>query len=195
VLVSVGHTDATAEQAHAGFDAGARTVTHLFNAMSGLHHRAPGVPGAALARRDVVVQLIVDGHHLAPDVVRASWSAAAGRVVLVTDATSAAGHPERAAVGDFDLAGVTVQVRDGAVRNVDGTLAGSALTLDRAIRNSCTLGIDPAAALRAATRTPADLLGRRDLGRLEPGGRADLVVLDDALAVCDTLLAGRAVHP
>jgi N-acetylglucosamine-6-phosphate deacetylase len=191
VLVSVGHTDATAEQAHAGFDAGARTVTHLFNAMSGLHHRAPGVPGAALARRDVVVQLIVDGHHLAPDVVRAAWSASAGRVVLVTDATSAAAHPEGEAEGGLDLAGVAVQVRDGAVRNDDGTLAGSALTLDRAVRNACALGIDVAAALTAATRTPADLVGRRDLGRLEPGGRADLVVLDDALDVCDTLLAGR----
>ena len=88
-----------------------------------------------------------------------------------------------------------MQVRDGAVRNDDGTLAGSALTLDRAVRNACALGIDPAAALTAATRTPADLLGRRDLGRLEPGGRADLVVLDDALDVCDTLLAGRAVQP
>ena len=189
MLVSVGHTDATAEQAHAAFDAGARTVTHLFNAMSALHHRAPGVPGAALARSDVVVQLVVDGHHLAPDVVRTAWAAAAGRVVLVTDATAAAAQPE----GEYALAGVALQVRDGAVRNGDGALAGSALTLDVAVRNACELGIDPAAALIAATSAPADLIGRPDLGRLAPGRRADLVVLGDALALRDTLLAGRLV--
>ena len=189
LLVSVGHTDATAEQAHAAFDAGARTVTHLFNAMSPLHHRAPGVPGAALGRSDVVVQLVVDGHHLAPDVVRTAWAAAAGRVVLVTDATAAAARPE----GEYALAGVALQVRDGAVRNGDGALAGSALTLDVAVRNACELGIDPAAALVAATSAPADLIGRPDLGRLVPGRRADLVVLGDDLALRDTLLAGRLV--
>ncbi len=189
VLVSAGHTDATVEQAHAGFDAGARTVTHLFNAMSPLHHRAPGVPGAALARSDVVVQLVVDGHHLAPDVVRTAWAAAAGRVVLVTDATAAAARPE----GEYALAGVPLQVRDGAVRNGEGALAGSALTLDVAVRNACELGIDPAAALVAATRAPADLIGRADLGRLAPGRRADLVVLGDDLVLRDTLLAGHAV--
>ncbi len=189
VLVSVGHSDATAEQAHAAFDAGARTVTHLFNAMSPLRHRAPGVPGAALARADVVVQLVVDGHHLAPDVIRTVWAAAAGRVVLVTDATAAAARPD----GEHVLAGVALHVRDGAVRNEDGTLAGSALTLDRAVRNACALGVDPAAALVAATRAPADLVGRPDIGRLAPGSRADLVVLDDDLSVREALLAGRPV--
>ena len=194
VTVSVGHTDATAEQAHAAFDAGARTVTHLFNAMSGLHHRAPGVPGVALARRDVVVQMVVDGHHLADDVVRTVWAAAAGRIVLVTDATAAAAQPEGEVEESYALAGVALQVRDGAVRNDDGTLAGSALTLDRAVRNACSLGVDPAAALTAATRAPADLIGRPDHGRLEPGARADVVVLDDALEVRDTLLSGRPVR-
>jgi N-acetylglucosamine-6-phosphate deacetylase len=190
VLVSVGHSDATAEQAHAAFDAGARTVTHLFNAMSPLHHRAPGVPGAALARAGTVVQLIVDGHHLAPDVVRTAWAAAAGRVVLVTDATAAAGRPD----GRYLLAGVELDVRDGAVRNAAGDLAGSALTLDAAVRGACDLGIDPAAALSAASEAPARLLGRDDLGRLVPGARADLVVLGDDLRVEQTWLAGRPVE-
>ena len=108
VLVSVGHSDATAEQAHEAFDAGARSVTHLFNAMSPLRHRAPGVPGAALGRRDVVVQLVVDGHHLAPDAIRTAWAAATGRVVLVTDATAAAGRGD----GRYELAGVLLDVAE-----------------------------------------------------------------------------------
>lgn len=190
VLVSVGHSDATAEQAHAAFDAGARTVTHLFNAMSPLHHRAPGVPGAALGRPDVVVQLVVDGHHLHPDAVRTAWAAARGRTVLVTDATAASARPD----GAYDLAGVPVEVRSGVVRNESGVLAGSALTLDTAVRNACELGIDLAEALVAATETPARLLGRTDVGRLHPGGPADLVVLDDSLGVEQVLVAGRPVE-
>ena len=190
VLVSLGHSDATAEQAHAGFDAGARTVTHLFNAMSPLHHRAPGLPGAALARTDVVVQLIVDGHHLAGDVVRTAWAATRDRVVLVTDATAASARAD----GSYVLAGVALDVRDGAVRNEAGELAGSALTLDAAVRNACELGVDLAEALAAATETPARLLGRRDLGRLAVGARADVVVLDDALGVDAVLLGGEPVE-
>jgi N-acetylglucosamine-6-phosphate deacetylase len=192
VLVSVGHSDAAAEQAHAAFDAGARTVTHLFNATSPLHHRAPGIPGAALARDDVVVQLIVDGHHLAGDVVRATWRAARGRVVLVTDATAAAGLP--AGAGDrLTLGQVDLQLRDGAVRNAAGGLAGSALTLDAAVRGVCALGVPLVDALMAATETPARLLGRSDIGRLAPGAPADLVVLDDSLGVRGTYQAGREV--
>ncbi len=179
VLVSLGHSDATAAQAHAGFDAGARTVTHLFNAMSPLAHRAPGLPGAALARPDVTVQLVVDGHHLAPDVVRLAWSAAAGRVVLVTDATAAAARPG----GDHVLAGLPVSVRDGAVRNADGALAGSALTLDAAVRNACALGLARDQVLTSVTEAPARLLGRGDLGELRPGARADVVVLEEDLTV------------
>ena len=185
VLVSLGHSDASAEQAHAGFDAGARTVTHLFNAMSALHHRAPGLPGAALARSDVTVQLVVDGHHLHADTVRSAWAAARGRTVLVTDATAASARPDTV----HELAGLSVEVRGGAVRNDAGVLAGSALTLDGAVRNACALGIDLAQVLSAASEVPARLLGRTDVGRLRPGGPADLVVLDDGLAV-DTVLVG-----
>ena len=189
VLVSLGHSDATAHEAGLAFDAGARTVTHLFNAMSPLLHREPGLPGAALARPDVVVQLILDGHHLAPEVVRVVWAAAAGRVVLVTDATAAAGCPD----GRFELAGVSLDVTDGAVRNRDGTLAGSALTLSGAVTNAVELGIAPVDALRAATATPAALLGRDDVGVLRPGTRADVTIFGDDLVLQETLLAGRPV--
>lgn len=189
VLVSLGHSDATAAQAHAGFDAGARTVTHLFNAMSPLHHRAPGLPGAALSRPDVVVQLVIDGHHLHDDAVRTAWAAARGRTVMVTDATAAAALDD----GTYALAGLPVEVRGGAVRNDQGTLAGSALTLDAAVRNACAMGADLTEALVAATEAPARLIGRADIGRLKPGGRADLVVLDDDATVRETLVAGRLV--
>ncbi len=189
VLVSLGHSDATAYDAGLAFDAGARTVTHLFNAMSPLHHRKPGLPGAALARPDVVVQLVLDGHHLAPEVVRVVWAAARGRIVLVTDATAAAGRPD----GRFALGEVALDVTDGAVRNSDGTLAGSALTLSAAVTNACELGIDPAEALRAVTSTPAALIGRDDVGVLRPGVRADVSVFGDDLVLRETYLAGQPV--
>lgn len=189
ILVSLGHSDATAAQAHAAFDAGARAVTHLFNAMSPLNHREPGLPGAALARPDVVVQLVVDGHHLADDVIRLVWTAAAGRIVLVTDATAAAGRDD----GDFVLAGVRLQVREGAVRNSAGSLAGSALTLDLAVRNACEVGIGLESALVAVTEQPARLLRRTDVGRLQPGARADVVVLDEHLVLRDCYVAGTPV--
>jgi N-acetylglucosamine-6-phosphate deacetylase len=189
VLVSLGHSDATAYEAHAGFDAGARSVTHLFNAMSALQHREPGLPGAALARPDVTVQIVLDGHHLAPDVVRMVWAAARDRIVLVTDATAAAGRPD----GQYALAGVSLDVTDGVVRNADGTLAGSALTLSGAVKNAAELGLDPASVLRAVTEAPAALLGREDIGFLRPGARADVTVFGDDLVLHETLLAGTPV--
>ena len=187
VRVFAGHSDATAEQAHAGFDAGAIGVTHLFNATSPFHHRQPGLPGAALARPDVALGLIVDGYHLADDTVRVVFAAAPGRVMLVTDATAAAGQPD----GTYELAGVRLDVRDGVVRNPEGGLAGSALTLDAAVRNACDLGIDPAAALSAASEIPARALDRAEIGHLRVGGVADVVVLSDDLQVIDTFVAGH----
>ncbi len=189
VLVSLGHSNATGFEAHAAFDAGARSVTHLFNAMSPLRHREPGLPGVALSRPDVIVQMVLDGHHLAPDVVRLVWAAAPDRVVLVTDATAAAGRPD----GRYALAGVSLDVTDGVVRNPDGTLAGSALTLSGAVKNAVDLGIEPAAVLRAVTETPAILLGRADVGFLRPGSPADVTVFGDDLVLQETFLAGRLV--
>lgn len=189
VLVSVGHSDATAEQAHAAFDAGARTVTHLFNAMSPFEHRSPGVPGAALARPDVVVQLILDGHHLAAETIRLAWSAAHHRVVLVTDATAAAGCPD----GRYELASVHLTVAEGAVRNDEGALAGSALTLPVAVRTAVGLGLPVDDVLRSVTATPAALLRRPDVGVLRPGSRADLTVFSPELILEQTYLGGTPV--
>lgn len=187
IVVSVGHSAGTAQQAHAAFDRGARAVTHLFNAMTVPTARAPGVAGAALARPDVVVQLICDGVHLAGDVVRLARAAAGGRVVLVTDAIAAAG------LGDADvlLGEVHVQVRGGEARREDGTLAGSVSTMLDGLRAYVALGAPLEEAVLAATARPADLLGAR-IGQLRPGDVADAVVLDDALQLREALLAGAA---
>jgi N-acetylglucosamine-6-phosphate deacetylase len=189
VVVSCGHSDATAEQANRAFDRGAATVTHLFNAMRPLGHRDPGIAGAALARDDVVVQLILDGHHLAEETARVVWRAAAGRIALVSDAVAAA------AIGDgsFRLGSVEVEVRDGVVRRDDGVLAGSSLSLLDAVRHLHALGADLPAAVGAATAVPARVARRPDLGSLTPGAPADLVVLDDALEIRSVLVGGEAL--
>jgi N-acetylglucosamine-6-phosphate deacetylase len=187
IVVSCGHSNATAGEAHAAFDRGARTVTHLFNAMRPLGHRDPGIAGAALARDDVVVQAIVDGVHLAPETVRLVWRAAAGRLALVTDAIAAAGNGD----GGYRLSGVEVTVRDGVARRDDGVLAGSILTMIEAVRNLHDLGVPLVQAVEAASRVPARVIGRDDLGTIRPGARADVVVLDDRLEVSRVLLSGR----
>jgi N-acetylglucosamine-6-phosphate deacetylase len=190
IVVSLGHSDADAEAAHAGFDAGASTVTHLFNAMPPFRHRAPGLAGVALARPDVVVQAIVDHVHLAPEATQVAWAAARGRFALVTDAVEAAGLPAgRHRLGDRD---VNV-ADDGEVRLDDGTLAGSVLTMDRAVRNLVGLGVPVDEALAAASDVPAAVLGRAELGRLTPKAPADIVVLDDALAPVRTVVGGVEV--
>jgi N-acetylglucosamine-6-phosphate deacetylase len=192
VVVSCGHADATAGDAHAAFDAGATLVTHLFNAMRPFAHRDPGIIGAALGRDDVAVELILDGIHVADDAARLAWQAAAGRVVLVTDALAAAGVGD----GRWRLGAVEVEVVDGVTRGNDGVLAGSVLTLPQAIRNLVALDVPLEEAVDAATRVPAFVARRPDLGRLEPGAPADLVVLDDALEVVRVLVGdARARTP
>jgi N-acetylglucosamine-6-phosphate deacetylase len=189
IAVSLGHSDATAEQANAAFDLGVRTVTHLFNAMRPFQHRDPGIVGAALARDDVVVQLIHDGVHLASETVRIVWKAAAGRVALVTDAIAAAGGSDGAySFGSFD-----VQVSDGTVRGPDGVLAGSTLTMIEAVRNLHGLGVSLGDAVGAATTVPAHAIGLPLAGRLDVGLPADVVVLDDNVEIERVLVAGK-VH-
>jgi N-acetylglucosamine-6-phosphate deacetylase len=187
VTISCGHTDATADEANAAFDRGVQTVTHLFNAMRPLRHRDPGIAGAALARDDVVVQIILDGVHLAPETARLVWRAAAGRVALVTDAVSGAGVQD----GSYSLGGLEVKIRDGVVRGPDGQLAGSVLTMIEAVRNLHALGVPLASALEAASTVPAGVLGLRDVGRLAPDAPADVVVVDDGLQIERVLLGGQ----
>ncbi|HEY5332543.1 MAG TPA: N-acetylglucosamine-6-phosphate deacetylase [Solirubrobacterales bacterium] len=190
VTVSLGHSDADAEAAGLGFDRGAGAATHLFNAMRPIASRDPGIAFAALAREDVFITLIVDGHHLADDTVRVAWRAAGERLVLISDAVAAAAAPD----GDYTLGGaVAIHSEGGVVRDGDGSLAGSTLSMPAAVRNLHALGVPLAAALEAATETPARMAGRADLGRIEPGARADLVVLDDRLEIERVLLGGEEV--
>jgi N-acetylglucosamine-6-phosphate deacetylase len=186
VVVSCGHSDATAAQAAAAFDRGVGTVTHLFNAMRPLGHRDPGIAGAALVRDDVIVQVILDGHHLADETAKVVWRAAAGRVALVTDAIAAAGTGD----GSCRLGGVEVEIRDGVARRADGVIAGSVATMLEAVRNLHALGAPLVDAVAAATSVPALVVRRPDLGVLRPGGGADVVVLDDRLELRTVLRAG-----
>jgi N-acetylglucosamine-6-phosphate deacetylase len=190
IVVSVGHSDARAEQVAAAAAAGARMVTHIFNAQRGLHHREPGVAGQALADPRLVAGLIADLHHVHPAVCRIVMHAARGRVALVTDAVAATGMPP----GRYELGGQPLELSgDSPPLRADGTIAGSMLRLDQAIGNLVGLDIEPVEAVEAATRVPADLLGRSDLGRLEPGGRADLVWLSDAWKALATWIDGVEV--
>ena len=191
VVVSIGHSDATSTQVHDAADAGATSVTHLFNAQRGLHHREPGVPGAALADPRLRLGLIADGHHVSDDVTRVVIAAAGDRLVLVTDAVAAAGLPP----GRSTLGGEPVEVAGEGQppRRADGTLAGSTLRLDDAVRRTVALGMPVARALDAVTRTPADLLGRVDVGRIAPGSHGDLVWWDDDLTLRGVWLGGHRV--
>jgi N-acetylglucosamine-6-phosphate deacetylase len=186
IVVALGHSNAEAACAHAGFDAGATTVTHLFNAMPPMDHRAPGLAGVALARDDVIVQVICDGVHVADDAVRLAFAAARGRFALVTDAISATGLSD----GTYALGDREVVVAGNESRLADGTLAGSVLTMDQAVRNLIELGVRIEDAVAAASAVPARVLRRSDLGRLTPGAPADIVVLDNGLKPLRTLIGG-----
>lgn len=191
VAVAVGHTDATYAQAMAAFDRGARLATHLFNGMRPFHHREPGVVGAALARPDVTCSLIADFVHLHPAVVqhvitvKGPW-----RTALVTDAIAAAGTPE----SESTLGGQGVRLERGAPRLPDGTLAGSVLAMDQAVRNIRALGVSLLDAVHMAAATPAHVIGGHDASieaSIREGARADLVVLDDQEQVAVVVVAGR----
>ena len=186
VTVSCGHSNTTAAQARDAFARGAKTVTHIFNAMRPFAAREPGLAGAALVSADVLVQVILDGVHLADDTARLVWQAAAGRMALVTDAIAAA----RAGDGSYTLAGVDFEVEDGIARNADEVLAGSTVCMIDAVRNLVALGAPLHAALAAASEVPARIAARPDLGTLAPGAEADIVVLDDGLEIVRVLVRG-----
>jgi N-acetylglucosamine-6-phosphate deacetylase len=193
VLVSVGHSDALAWQVAEAADVGARMVTHLFNGQRPLHHREPGVAGQALADHRLTSGLIADFRHVAAPVTVIAFAAAPGRIALVTDAAAAAGMPP----GEYLLGGQPIELPAGdgvpPVRP-DGTLAGSALRMDVAVSNMVSVGVSLPAAVAAATRVPADLINRPDLGRIAPGARADLTWLGAGLRAEATWLAGQRVH-
>jgi len=179
-IAAIGHTDADADRARAAVDAGARLATHLFNAMPPVHHRAPGPVVALLEDERVVVELIADGVHLHPlTVAHAARSAGPRRTALVTDAMAAAGSAD----GDYLLGDLRVEVREGTARLADGgSIAGSTLTLDRAVAFAVRgAGLDLDAALAAVTTVPAALLGRSDRGHLEAGATGGAVLLDERL--------------
>lgn len=186
LAVSCGHSDADAASAHAAFDRGARAVTHLHNAHRRWRPRDPGLGGVALVRPGVTVQAIVDGVHLASETAYGAFLAAGPRFCLVTDAIEAA----LVGPGSYELGGRPVEVTGGAVRLADGTLAGSVLTMDQAVRNLVASGASLAAAVHAASAAPAALLGREDLGELRPGAPAHLTVLGEDLRPVRTLVGG-----
>ena len=192
VVVAVGHTNATAEQSALAFASGARMLTHAFNAMPGIHHRAPGPVVAAFENESVILELIVDAVHVHPDVVRLAFAAAPGRVAIVTDAMAAAGSAD----GDYQLGSLAVTVKDGqAVLRGTNTIASSTLTMDRALRIAIdTVGLSPREAVEAVTLAPAKALGlERRLGLLAPGYAADAVMLDHSWAVTGVWGGGTAL--
>lgn len=188
IIVSMGHSNATFAEAQAAIEAGVGWGTHLFNAMRDLKHREPGI-AAALLLSDIPVGLIVDGVHLHPAIVQMAYRLkGASRITLVTDAMAAMGMP----AGVFNLGGYAVIVDEQGAHLESGTIAGSVLTMDGAVRtliaqSGCTV----AEALTMAARTPADLLGLPNKGRIAQGADADIVVLDPSLHVQATLARGE----
>jgi N-acetylglucosamine-6-phosphate deacetylase len=188
VAVSVGHSECSPAEFGAAGRAGVGMVTHLFNAMAPFSHRDPGLVGSVLSG-DAFAGLICDGIHVDPIAVSIAWRALGPRrMVLVTDAIAALGlDASQTRLGD-----VTVSVDETGVRTADGVLAGSNLTLDRAVRNLVEFtGCTPAEAISTVTRNPASVLGIEDRGRVAVGGRADIVVLDESLRVVRTLIGGE----
>jgi N-acetylglucosamine-6-phosphate deacetylase len=190
ICVSIGHSDAELEAARAGVRAGARHATHTFNAMRPLDHRDPGILAEVLTDWQLTADIIADGIHVAPEVVQLFLRAKGReRAVLITDATAAAGMPD----GIYQLGPLQVEVKDGKC-TMDGKLAGSVLTMDRAVRNVTHFaGWSLQDAVRAATLNAARAVGlAQRCGVLAPGAEANLVVLSPSGKVCQTFVRGRA---
>jgi len=188
VCVSLGHSDADLRQARAGVAAGARHATHTFNAMRPLNHRDPGILAEVLTNSELTADVIADGFHVDPAVVKLFLHAKGPeRAVLITDGTAGTGMPP----GQYRMGTFEFEVRDGKCL-ANGVLAGSLLTLDQAVRNAITYaGWSLQQALRAATLNPAQILNLADTGSLKPGARADLLVLSSSGEVRQTVIAGR----
>ena len=190
VRVSVAHTDAAYEDAVRAFDAGALHVTHLFNAMPSLHHREPGVIGAASERENVAAELICDGLHVHPSVIRLAFKAFAGRICLISDSLRCCGMPD----GDYELGGQTVFLRNGQARLADGTLAGAVSNLYNDMVNAIRFGIPYEQAVMAATINPARAISAdHEIGSLEKGKLADFVVCDGDWKIAEVFIGGKKV--
>lgn len=193
ILACIGHTAATYEQALRAIDGGARHSTHLFNAMSGLNHRDPGVAGALLTDSRATVEIIADGVHMHPAIVKLALAARDWHdIALITDAISAAGLPE----GDYEFVGRKISVINGAVRLEDGALAGSILTLDRAVRNIVAFtDMSWSQAITMATQIPARIANvAQRKGSITPGTDADLIALDEQGIVQYTWTHGQLAY-
>jgi len=190
VIVSAGHTNATFDELQPALAAGLRGFTHLFNAMSPLTSREPGAVGAALAAEQAWCGLIVDGHHVHPEVMKLALRAKRhDRFMLVTDAMPSVGSDLKS----FRIQGRSITVTGDRILDEDGRLAGAHLDMASAVRNSVKLlGADLATALRMGSRNPAEFLGLADVGRIATGQRANLVLLDDELQVRGTWIDGNA---
>lgn len=193
VRVVLGHTGATFEQARSAIGAGVSQATHTYNAMTGLHHREPGTVGATLSDDGIYAQLIADGIHVHPAAMRILGRCKGPpRTLLISDAIRAAGMPE----GRFEMGRLPVIVKDGACRLEDGTLAGSVLTLDRALQNfMAATGWPLVQAWPVTSLSPAQAMGiENEVGRIRAGARADLTLLDRAGQVAATVAGGRLAY-
>lgn len=190
IVISMGHTDASYAQACRGAEAGFSHATHLFNAMTGLHHRDPGAVGAALTHDKVSCELIADEFHVSPELFGLLYKLKKDRLVLITDCTRAGGLSD----GQYDLGGQRITVSGIECRLDDGTIAGSVLKLNRALYNfKKNTGLDDWQVIATATQNPAMVLNDDSRGRLEKGKRADIVIFDGDYNVKKTFIAGKEV--
>ena len=187
--VSIGHTEADYDTAMRAYEAGASHATHLFNGMPGLHHRKPGVIGAAFDS-GATVELICDGLHIHPSAVRCAMQLFEGRLALISDSLRCAGMPD----GDYELGGLPIKLGGGVARLLDGTLAGSSINVGEAVRRAVKFGVPLERAIAAATSVPARAARLADCGELAPGKRADVVVLDADLNVKAVFFRGCQVQ-
>lgn len=188
--VSIGHSDADYDEAKAVFDAGAKHVTHLYNAMPSIHHRKPGVIGAASENEGVVAEMICDGLHVHPSAIRMAFKMFPGRICLISDSLRCTGMPD----GVFPFGGQELTLKDGVARMPDGALAGSTATLYQCMLNVISFGIDRDEAIRSATIIPAKELGCEDLvGSIEEGKLADFIVCDEKLARKAVYIGGEKI--
>lgn len=188
--VSIAHTDASYEEAKAVIDAGSTHLTHLYNAMPPIHHRKPGVIGAASEQESVAAEVICDGYHVHPSSIRMAFKLFPGRICLISDSLRCCGMPD----GKYELGGQDVFLEGGVARLADGTIAGSASNLYTCMKNAVQFGISKEEAILAATATPAKEIGCFDkIGSIAAGKYADFVVCDENLAKQEVYIGGKKV--